>query len=537
MHYELEFEGGLGDVFYQMFHRGAYNILRDLEPTDEAAVTLICNNPFASELFAIHPKASQINIQSFEYWPITEDAEKRVEFNLPPVGRNFKLPEKDDAIIFYPSPSDQTALNSLTSTPYLVLSASAGLPYKNVPREAADAIIEIILDRTQFSIVVVGRTYSRTDVYGNNRFEYDPPCRPRVINLVDQLSVPGMAVLVQNSRGVITGHSACGILGWLLRKPQLLLYPNCHVDKFIKPTPRTLWAFGIDRYHTVHGTLEEDAKPLTNKFISRLTEPRTAFESECLAGSKSIYCGEDRMLSRILGNRMISSSAQDMSLTPHLAMSGFWESWVSVAIKSYLEPGMVAMDIGACFGYFTILMSDAVGPAGKVFSFEPDPYSFAFLQDTKVINGLLNVTNINKAVGFPGKAILNTKSNYRGVSSLVPMPPDWSQVEVDVVSPESVLAGVSRVDFIKVDVEGWEEPFWECSKTLRDLYQPTIAIEFSPLRYHDPSVFWDKIAAYSPPYVVDWDGLIRPAAKSAILNAKEDRMLWVYSPRKKVWEA
>jgi FkbM family methyltransferase len=58
---------------------------------------------------------------------------------------------------------------------------------------------------------------------------------------------------------------------------------------------------------------------------------------------------------------------------------------------------MTAFDVGANVGYFTLLLSMAVGPAGHVFAFEPDPTNFAFLQSHLSLNRCTNVSAIEAA--------------------------------------------------------------------------------------------------------------------------------------------
>ena len=41
-------------------------------------------------------------------------------------------------------------------------------------------------------------------------------------------------------------------------------------------------------------------------------------------------------------------------------------------LAGLLKPGMVFYDLGANIGFFSLLAAKLVGPAGKVFSFEPD---------------------------------------------------------------------------------------------------------------------------------------------------------------------
>src|SRR5438552_1491680 len=43
-------------------------------------------------------------------------------------------------------------------------------------------------------------------------------------------------------------------------------------------------------------------------------------------------------------------------------------------LKEHCRPGSTALDLGAHLGLFTMLMARRVGPAGKVYAFEPTPF-------------------------------------------------------------------------------------------------------------------------------------------------------------------
>src|ERR1039458_7626249 len=55
-----------------------------------------------------------------------------------------------------------------------------------------------------------------------------------------------------------------------------------------------------------------------------------------------------------------------------------------------LRPGDVCIDVGANIGYYTLIMSKAVGPQGQVYAFEPVPPTFNYLNkiltETKSFN-------------------------------------------------------------------------------------------------------------------------------------------------------
>jgi FkbM family methyltransferase len=73
-----------------------------------------------------------------------------------------------------------------------------------------------------------------------------------------------------------------------------------------------------------------------------------------------------------------------------------YEEGLTKMLLEYLKPGMVFIDVGAHFGYFSLLASYIVGNTGQVHSFEPTPSSFNILR-----NNTYNKKNIvinNKGV-------------------------------------------------------------------------------------------------------------------------------------------
>src|SRR5262249_53966086 len=57
------------------------------------------------------------------------------------------------------------------------------------------------------------------------------------------------------------------------------------------------------------------------------------------------------------------------------ATHGCWIGWyeweLAHKIRAACRPGMIAFDVGANVGYYTLLMSRAIGPSGLVYAFEP----------------------------------------------------------------------------------------------------------------------------------------------------------------------
>jgi hypothetical protein len=261
MEYDIEFGGGLGDIFYQMCVEGGYRLLDRLGPQDRARVILISHNPFASELFRWHPHAPQIEVRDLGYWLPQDDARMRLEHGLP--YRRSSYPVAATPVVFHPSPEDLAVLGELGSERCVVFAASAGLPDRDLPVEIVERLAALS-GAAGLLPVFTGRNYER-----HGRREYRPP-QGVGCDLVDRLSVPGVARLLEQAVGLVSCHSALNLLGWLMRKPQLLLYPPSVEERHI--ARRDQWAFGIDFPECRHATIGDPRiEALADSFFADLS--------------------------------------------------------------------------------------------------------------------------------------------------------------------------------------------------------------------------------------------------------------------------
>ena len=68
-------------------------------------------------------------------------------------------------------------------------------------------------------------------------------------------------------------------------------------------------------------------------------------------------------------------------------------------VYGFLKPGDTFIDVGANIGCVTAAGSLAVGENGAVFSVEPHPQTFKYLQKTVELNNCRNVKIFNTALG------------------------------------------------------------------------------------------------------------------------------------------
>ncbi len=137
--------------------------------------------------------------------------------------------------------------------------------------------------------------------------------------------------------------------------------------------------------------------------------------------------------------------------------------------------GDCALDIGAHIGTYSLRYSKMVGPQGQVIAFEPEPENRRLLSWNVRLNNAHNVLIRGEAVGdFTGTAELKL-SSLSGHHSLVRSIRQVGKTTVPVIRLDDLC--LSRVDIIKIDVEGYEMGVLKgAERTIRSL-RPRMQIE------------------------------------------------------------
>ena len=158
-------------------------------------------------------------------------------------------------------------------------------------------------------------------------------------------------------------------------------------------------------------------------------------------------------------------------------------------VAGFLRPGMTVLDLGAHHGLFTTLMSRLVGPSGRVLAFEPSPRERRGLERHIRLNACTNVMVVPMAVSSAaGDAefymVENRRSGASGLrrTQLDGRFPKSERIQVRVAALDEYLgnAGITQVDFMKMDIEGAElEAFKGATKLLTSTRRPTIMVEMA----------------------------------------------------------
>jgi len=190
-------------------------------------------------------------------------------------------------------------------------------------------------------------------------------------------------------------------------------------------------------------------------------------------------------------------------LMPTLGVGQYFLQREGISVQP--SEGDHVVDGGACLGDTALVFSNAIGPTGKVYAFDPveDNLLICLENETrfphrnvKIFPTGLSDKNVNAppirlnhyAPGF-------SSSNADSQKLLIPLRTLDSMVE---------LGEIERVDFIKLDVEGAEMETLRGARSVIEIFRPRMAISI----YHKPDDFFqiiNYIRVFHPYYALYLD--------------------------------
>lgn len=163
-----------------------------------------------------------------------------------------------------------------------------------------------------------------------------------------------------------------------------------------------------------------------------------------------------------------------------LYFSGTFEAGIEMLINSLVKPGMASLDIGANIGYHTFRMAGLVEKGGQVYAVEPTSWAYRKLLRNATLNPHFeNITFFQ--VGFSdsdiGKVQTQFQSSYRldGKHQLA-----LETIELITLDTFITREKIRKIDFIKLDVDGFEGKVLKGAVRLLREAKPIILMEINP---------------------------------------------------------
>jgi FkbM family methyltransferase len=129
-------------------------------------------------------------------------------------------------------------------------------------------------------------------------------------------------------------------------------------------------------------------------------------------------------------------------------------------LRAHTPSGGVFVDVGANVGTYAMVLARHVGANGRVIAIEPHPVTFARLSFNNAASRFTQVNLVAAAAGpADGELMIETDGDNLGASHIVTGAAGSDAIRVPSWRLERILgeAGVSEVDALKIDVEGFED--------------------------------------------------------------------------------
>ena len=168
-----------------------------------------------------------------------------------------------------------------------------------------------------------------------------------------------------------------------------------------------------------------------------------------------------------------------------LGRHGFFEHDVTSAMIDVLQPGMTFYDVGAHFGFYSLLASTAVGESGQVHAFEPAPSTFPILSENAQRRGNIQVHNLavfneRKTLDFWQQELRDSAINFLVNDTCKLDSPEVKSgrvCRVQALPLDEFVQEHGDPDVIKLDVEGVEGPVLSGMSQLLQRRKPVVSME------------------------------------------------------------
>ncbi|MBA4147025.1 MAG: FkbM family methyltransferase [Verrucomicrobia bacterium] len=234
-------------------------------------------------------------------------------------------------------------------------------------------------------------------------------------------------------------------------------------------------------------------KALLKKNIGRCTSeiaqalPRSKQYLRRLGIRTSEGCFQNRAVSIQFRNRsgFKLTKPDDNYLSFQLFWHGgdFYEPITRSLLETLAETGETFFDIGANIGFFSLALG-TLHPRLRIISFEPNPKNYATFQKNISVNQAQNIRCEPYAISdSTGSATLHLSESDMSASLTENFQPDYTvqtdSIEVQTCSMDDYIEQnpIAGSAFIKVDIEGHEQAFFDGGEQTLSRHRPDLIVE------------------------------------------------------------
>jgi len=177
-------------------------------------------------------------------------------------------------------------------------------------------------------------------------------------------------------------------------------------------------------------------------------------------------------------------------------------------LKHIIKPGFSCLDIGANVGYYSVFLSKYAGISGKVFAIEPVPLFCDIWQKNTSKSKYKNLSLFPYALGEKesevemGTPVINGVFHHGMTKIITDSHDNYTKTfTVEMKNPNQLFSSIDKIDFIKIDVEGYESVVLGNMRDIIIKHMPLIQSELSGYENRNTVISFLKELGYSVNYL------------------------------------
>lgn len=259
---------------------------------------------------------------------------------------------------------------------------------------------------------------------------------------------------------------------------------------------------------------------------------RREIEAQIRDRTQTVPLPDGSVLCRVLGRFKMFTDAADAGIAPHLLLDGYWQYWVTEFLCRNVARGETAYDVGAIYGYWSLILAELVGPEGHVSALEANPWLHWLLRRNVQLNGLGGIVSTDRL------AVAEATHDALRVPALLVGPPHGHFAGAFTTeggrhfcdAPARALSDVApgSVDVVRIGVTSQAKLIVDGMGGLIDR-SPTLRIllDFDASRCDDAPAVLATLSERFPLRFIDGDSRAKPCTVEDLLERRRVTTLYL----------
>jgi len=207
----------------------------------------------------------------------------------------------------------------------------------------------------------------------------------------------------------------------------------------------------------------------------------------------------------------------DTGFASHVLLEGYWEMWLTMFFIRHLQPGMTVIDVGANYGYYSVLFGALVEAPATSTPSSPTPRSARRLRRSIDLNGFMSRTTIVEAAAGPAETAevilyaphggTQERQDCR-VADEFPVESEASY-KIPQVRLDKAAAGATRIDLSRSMPRVPRKGIIAGMQNILTRDRPGLILEFNAARCRDPGGFISHCRRYTVAWAISIIGAVR----------------------------